>query len=76
MEQLEPKQKADQIINDLFKITQRYSEIEKLAFFVVNQVLNAVDVGNDITMKYADYWVNVRFELKKAFKQYIENEPK
>ncbi len=67
MKELNPKEKADQIINDLFKITQRYSEIERLSFFVVNQVLNAIDVGNDITMKYADYWVNVRDELKKEF---------
>lgn len=65
MEQISPKEKAIQLINSIFDITQRYLDNEKLALLIAEEVLNSVNVGNDITMHHADYWKEVEFEIIK-----------
>lgn len=75
MKQISPKEKAIQLINSVFDITQRYLDNEKLALFVVDEILKIeilkrkLECGYlTLNSDYSDYWKQVEFEIIKYCK--------
>lgn len=72
MEQISPKEKAIQLINSIFDITQRYLDNEKLALLIVDEILKIgtlklkLECGYlPLIPDYIEYWQEVEFEIIK-----------
>ncbi len=55
-----PKEKANQIISNIFQITQSYKGIEKLALFMVDEIIEALPYN---TIPQMIFWDEVKTEI-------------